>query len=164
MKRFIMMLVVLGSLASCTVAKPTRTASVKTALAKFNLAVQKKDTKTMSSLFSKSKGVRFFNTIDGVNKATPSGTATYAEIAQDFNRRKWGLYYTLFIAHSSVADKEDPYFSFAESIRKGKTVRWKQITPLKFVLPSDGVYGAAYLKWKKEAGRWVIEEIGYPES
>jgi len=46
-------------------------------------------------------------------------------------------------------------------------VMWRRHNDRVFAEPAflgDAMRHTLYVKWKKEAGRWVVEEIGYPSS
>jgi len=80
----------------------------------------------------------------------------YATIATDFKKK--GDYYYTFLARGENGDLD----CFADSATAAKGKIWKKIGKDKFI-PPDSEYSpnGDYVKWKKEAGKWIISEISY---
>ncbi len=92
-------------------------------------------------------------TSDKINSLTRIPTT---HIPTDFKKK--GDYYYTFLARGENGDLD----CFADSATAAKGKMWKKIGKDKFI-PPDSEYSpnGDYVKWKKEAGKWIISEISY---
>lgn len=52
--------------------------------------------------------------------------------------------------------------AFVDDLQGGKA--WTRVPDNKFVPPGDEMTSSTFVKWRKEAGRWVVDKISYPQA
>ena len=128
--------------------------SVDAAMEKFLDAVR--NGKSESALtFISSSGLGIKNTLG--NNEGPTRVIKRSQ----FHRSK-GWINNLFTKESG--DEPDTLGSIIKS-QKEKT--WKKVTPTKFIPATVPEYMDAsevYIEWKREGTKWVIAQVGWPES
>lgn len=123
-------------------------ASVETAMRKFIDALKTKDVAAFLSLFSRS---RFFYANNPLNVTRI--TVPYSELENDL-KKKEGWYLTYLGGGGLDA--------FIDNIGDGEM--WLHVGGAKFVQPGSDAESYTYVKWRKEGGKWVIDEIAYPQA
>lgn len=106
---------------------------------------------------SQSRGLRIVNTITA--KHVPSPPIRYSELAKDFPKK--GEDYQEFLIPYE-GDEGENYYDRVAAVRKAK---WKKVAPNKFIPAYPHPFLNSpdlYVKWTREKGRWVIEELGEP--
>jgi hypothetical protein len=81
-------------------------------------------------------------------------TVSYAELARDLRRK--GEWYCTYLKRCDELD------AFVDNIADGEM--WPRIGGARFVPPGQDASSPTFVTWRKEAGRWVIDEIGYPQA
>lgn len=122
------------------------------AMRKFVASLKNQDVKTFLSLFSRRKPWRYVGTI---TEARQVMVVRYSVLARELTN-KTGWYETLFEAEGLDC--------FRDHIVSSEGKMWKRLSGNKFVPPNDEGDGRVYVKWRKEGGGWVVDEIGEPAS
>ncbi len=81
-------------------------------------------------------------------------TVPYSELARDLQRK--GEWYCTYLKRCDELD------AFIDNIADGET--WPRVGGSRFVPPGQDASSPTFVTWRKEAGRWVIDEIGYPQA
>ncbi|MEK6283179.1 MAG: hypothetical protein AABN95_22715 [Acidobacteriota bacterium] len=128
---------------------PADVTALETAMRKFIAAFKKPDVNAFLSLFSRSGFFYANNPLNVVRYAVP-----YSELEGDLIR-KGGLY-------CSYLKRCDELDAFVDHIGDGKM--WPRVGGARFVPPGYEDGSLTFVQWRKENGRWVIAEIGYPQA
>jgi hypothetical protein len=128
---------------------PADTASLDAAMRKLIASLMKKDVTTFLSLFSRSRFYYANNPLNQMRFAVP-----YSELAKDL--RKKGDWYCTYLQRCDDLD------AFVDNINAGEM--WPRAGGAKFVPPGSDAESLTYVKWRKENGKWVIDEIAYPQA
>jgi len=80
----------------------------------------------------------------------------YSELAADL--RKKGDWYFTYLERGQGGD----YDAFVDNIGQGGM--WRRVDGVRYVPPDSEIPSATYVKWRKEGGKWVIDEISYPQA
>jgi hypothetical protein len=123
------------------------------AMQKFIDALRSKDTRTFLSLFSRTRPSYHLNPMNVGSKEYFRDTITYSRLAADL-RKKDGLYW-LYVARG----ENGTYDAFVDNLPNRKM--WIRVKGNKFVPPGAEVSSHTFVRWRKEGGRWVIDEISY---
>jgi hypothetical protein len=123
--------------------------SLDAAMRKLITSLRKKDVATFLSLFSRSRFFYANNPLNLVRIAVPYGT-----LAQDL--RKKGDWYCTYLERCDDLD------AFVDNIGNGEM--WRNVGGARFVPPGSDAEAHTYVKWRKEAARWVIDEIAYLQA
>lgn len=123
--------------------------SLDAGMRKLITSLKKKDVATFLSLFSRSRFFFANNPLNLVRIAVP-----YSTLAQDL--RKKGDWYCTYLERCDDLD------AFVDNIGDGEM--WPHVGSAKFVPPGSDAESPTYVSWRKEAGRWVIDEIAYPQA
>ena len=102
-------------------------------------------------LFSRTKFFYANNPLNTVRVAVP-----YSELAADL--RKKGDWYFTYLERGQGGD----YDAFVDNIGQGGM--WRRVDGVRYVPPDSEIPSATYVKWRKEGGKWVIDEISYPQA
>jgi hypothetical protein len=124
-------------------------ASLEAAMRKFIAAFKKPDATAFLSLFSRT---RFFYANNPLNEMRVA--VSYAELERDLRRK--GEWYCSYLQRCDELD------AFVDNIGDGEM--WPHIGGGKFVPPGQDASSPTFVKWRKEAGRWVVAEIAYPQA
>lgn len=130
---------------------PTDTASLDAAMRKLIASLMKKDVTAFLSLFSR---FRFFyanNPMNLIRVAVP-----YSKLAKDLRNK--GYWYFTYLERGELGEMD----AFVDNINDGEM--WPRVGGAKFVPPGSDAESLTYVKWRKEGGKWVIDEIAYPEA
>jgi hypothetical protein len=128
---------------------PADTASLETAMRKLIDSLMKKDVTTFLSFFSRSRFFFANNPMNEWRMAVP-----YSELAK--NLRQKGDWYCSYMARCDDLD------AFVDHINDGEM--WPRVGGVRFVPPGSDAESPTYVKWRKEGGKWVIDEISYPQA
>lgn len=128
---------------------PADTASLEAAMRKLIDSLMKKDVTTFLSLFSRSRFFFANNPLNEYRMAVP-----YSELAK--NLRQKGDWYCTYMARCDDLD------AFVDHINDGRM--WPRVGGARFVPPGSDAESLTYVKWRKESGKWVIDEISYPQA
>jgi hypothetical protein len=112
-------------------------------------SLMKKDVTSFLSLFSRSRFFYANNPLNQMRIAVP-----YSELARDLGKK--GDWYCTYLERCDELD------AFVDNINKGEM--WPRVGGAKFVPPGSEGETLTYVKWRKEGGRWVIDEIAYPQA
>lgn len=123
-------------------------ASVETAMRKFIDALKTKDVAAFLSLFSRSRFIYANNPLNVTRITVP-----YSELENDL--RKKGDWYLTYFGGGGLD-------AFIDNIGDGEM--WLRVGGPKFVPPGSDAESATYVRWRKEGGKWVIDEIAYPQA
>ncbi len=126
------------------------------AMRKFIDALRSKDTGTFLSLFSRTRPSYHLNPMNVGSKEYFRDPITYSRLAADL-RKKDGLYW-LYVARG----ENGTYDAFVDNLPNRKM--WTRVKGNKFVPPGAEVSSHTFVRWRKEGGRWVIDEISYPTA
>lgn len=122
------------------------------AMRKFVASLKDQDVKVFLTLFSRRQPWRYVGTITEPHQVS---IVRYSELARDL-RKKTGWYETLFEAEGLDC--------FRDHIVSSEGKMWKRILDNKFIPPNDEGDGRVYVKWRRERGSWVVDEIAEPAS
>lgn len=128
---------------------PDDAASLDAAMRKLIASLMKKDVTAFLSLFSRSRFFYANNPMNLIRIAVP-----YSELAKDL--RKKGDWYCTYLERCGGLD------AFVDNIADGEM--WRLVGGTRFVPPGSNAESLTYVKWRKEGGRWVIDEIAYPQA
>ncbi len=128
---------------------PADTASLEAAMRKLINSLMKKDVTTFLSLFSRSRFFFANNPMNEYRMAVP-----YSELSK--NLRQKGDWYCTYMARCDDLD------AFVDHINGGEM--WPRVGGLKFVPPGSDAESLTYVRWRKDSGKWVIDEISYPQA
>jgi hypothetical protein len=134
-------------------AKDADSLALYAAMRKFIDALSKRDTKTFLSLFSRTRPSYHLNPMNVGSKEYFRDPITYSRLNADI-RKKEGLYW-LYVARG----ENGSYDAFVDNLPNKKM--WTRVKGNKFVPPGAEVSSYTYVRWRKEGGRWVIDEISY---
>lgn len=134
-------------------AKDADSLALYAAMRKFIDALRSKDTRTFLSLFSRTHPSYHLNPMNVGSKEYFRDTITYSRLAGDI-RKKDGLYW-LYVARGSNGDDD----AFVDNLPN--KAMWTRVKGNKFVPPGAEVSSHTFVRWRKEGGRWVIDEISY---
>lgn len=119
---------------------------------KFVASLRNQDVKVFLTLFSRRQPWRYVGTITEPHQVS---IVRYSVLARDL-RKKAGWYETLFEAEGLDC--------FRDHIVSSEGKMWKRVLENKFVPPNDEGDGRVYVKWRRERGSWVVDEIAEPSS
>ena len=128
---------------------PADSTSLETAMRKFIAAFKKPDATAFLSLFSRSRFFYANNPLNEMRVAVP-----YSELERDLSRK--GEWYCSYLKRCDGLD------AFVDNIGDGEM--WSRAGGAKFVPPGSDASSPTFVRWRKEAGRWVIAEIAYPQA
>lgn len=143
----------------------TATASADAPMRQFINALLRRDTKMFLAAFSRTEPFKLVNIIA---KGTPYHTqeVSYVKLAADVRKRE-GLYWT-FLERESEGTMKSFHDAFVDNVKGTGGRMWRRVEGNKYVRPDvkvgDAGYDNNYVKWRREGRRWVIAEIGYPQS
>ncbi|HVQ37512.1 MAG TPA: hypothetical protein VMS31_08265 [Pyrinomonadaceae bacterium] len=125
------------------------TASLEAAMRKLITSLMKKDVTTFLSMFSRSRFFFANNPMNEYRMAVP-----YSDLSE--NLRQKGDWYCTYLERCDDLD------AFVDHINDGEM--WSRVGGAKFVPPGSDAESLTYVKWRKENGKWVIDEISYPQA
>ena len=125
-------------------------AALDVAMRKFIRALKKRDVEGFLSLFSRQKFFYANNPMNAMRVAI-----SYAELAADL--RKKGDWYFTYLERGDGGD----YDVFVDNIGEGEM--WR-VDGVRYVPPGSEISSPTYVKWRREGGKWVIDEISYPQA
>ena len=137
--------------APMSVAKDRSSLALQAAMRKFILAFRTRDKAAFLSLFSRARPSYHLNPMNIGSKSHYRSAVTYRELSSDIKKKK-GLYWMYL-------EREYGLDAFIDNI-PDRTM-WTKVKGNKFVPPGDDVTSRTYVKWRRESGRWVIDEISY---
>ena len=126
-------------------------AALDVAMRKFIAALVKRDVEGFLLLFSRQK---FFYARNPMNVMRVA--VSYSELAKDL--RKKGDWYFTYLERGQGGD----YDAFVDNIGKGEM--WRRVDGFRYVPPGSDISSATFVKWRREGGKWVIDEISYPQA
>ncbi len=129
------------------------TEPLEEAMRRFVVALEKTDAELFLSLFSR---VRPFYANNPLNEYR--ARVTYAELERDI-RGKQGMYFDYLERGDGGA-----YDAFVDHVTTTGAVMWRRVEGNKYVPPDGAAASHAYVKWRMEDGRWVIDEISYSQA
>ena len=124
-------------------------ASLEASMRKFIAAFKKPDPTAFLSLFSRN---RFFYANNPLNEMRFA--VSYAELERGLKPK--GEWYCSYLKRCDDLD------AFVDNIGDGEM--WLRTGGAKFVPPGQDATSPTFVRWRKEAGRWVIAEIAYPQA
>jgi len=124
-------------------------ASLEASMRKLIDSLMKKDVATFLSLFSRSRFFFANNPMNEYRMAVP-----YSELAR--NLRQKGDWYCTYLARCDDLD------AFVDNINDGEM--WPRVGGTRFVPPGSDAESLTFVRWRKENGKWVIDEISYPQA
>jgi len=133
--------------------KDPESAALFRAMRTFIDALRRKSTSAFLSLFSRTKPSYHLNPMNVGSKEYFRDTITYARLAADI-RKKGELYYLLL-----ERGENGTYDAFVDNVPDSRM--WIRVKGNKFVPPGNEISSHTYVRWRKEGGRWVIDEISY---
>ncbi len=119
-------------------------------------ALQNKDRTAFLASFSRSSPFFALNPQNIGSKTHYRAAVSYSQLAADLNKKR-GLYWT-YLVRGEGGERD----SFVDNLQSGKA--WTRVPGNKFVPPGAEITSSTFVKWRKEGGRWVIEEISYPQA
>jgi hypothetical protein len=125
------------------------TASLEAAMRRLIDSLVKKDVSTFLSLFSRNRFFFANNPLNEYRMAVP-----YSELAK--NLRQKGDWYCTYLERCDGLD------AFVDNLNGGDM--WPRVGGARFVPPGSDGESLTFVKWRKEASRWVIDEISYPQA
>lgn len=128
-------------------------ATLSSAMRKLIHALRSRNTSLFLSLFSRRRPFYHLNPMNVGSKQYFRDSITYARLLKDV-RNKGDLYWLLI----ERADNGN-YDAFVDNF-PDDTI-WIRVRGNKFVPPGAGLTSHTYVRWRKENGRWVIDEISY---
>jgi hypothetical protein len=134
-------------------AKGAESVTLFAAMRKFINALRSRNTTAFLSLFSRTRPFYHLNPMNVGSKEHFRYRITYARLAADV-RKKGELYY-LLIERGDGGN----YDAFVDHVPDG--TMWIRVKGSKFVPPDSNITSHTYVRWRKEGGRWVIDEISY---
>lgn len=134
-------------------AKDADSVALFRAMRKFIDALRTKNTSAFLSLFSRTRPSFYLNPMNVGAKEHFRDPITYSRLAADI-RKKGDLYYLLL-----ERGENGSYDAFVDYVPNGKM--WLRVKGNKFVPPDSNITSHTYVRWRKEGGRWVIDEISY---
>jgi hypothetical protein len=138
-----------GRNATGTSLTPSDTASLETAMRKLIDSLMKKDVTTFLSLFSRSRFFFANNPMNEYRMAVP-----YSQLATNLKQK--GDWYCTYLARCDDLD------AFVDNLNDGQM--WPRVGGTRFVPPGSDAESLTYVRWRKESGRWVVDEISYPQA
>ena len=123
------------------------------AMRKFIDSLRSRNTSAFLSLFSRTRPFYHLNTMNVGSGEHFRRRINYSRLAQDV-RKKQGLYWLII-----ERGDNGMYDAFVDHVLDGKM--WSRVKGNKFVPPGGEVTSHTYVRWRKEGGRWVIDEISY---
>lgn len=103
------------------------------------------------SLFSRARPFYANNPVNVMRVAVP-----FSRLSADIRNRKGFYWDYLERAEGGMYD------ALVDHIGVGKM--WKRVGNNRFVPPEGDASSQTFVEWRREAGRWVIHEISYPQS
>jgi len=134
-------------------AKDADSLALYAAMRKFIDSLRSKDTRTFLSLFSRTRPSYHLNPMNVGSKEYFRDTISYARLARDL-RKKDDLYW-LYVARG----ENGAYDAFVDNLPNNKM--WTRVKGNKFVPPGAELSSHTFVRWRKEGGRWVVDEISY---
>jgi len=131
-------------------------AALYAAMRRFINALQNKDRAAFLAAFSRSAPFHALNPQNIGSKTHYRAAVSYAELAADVNKKQ-GWYWT-YLERGEKGDMD----AFVDNLQGGKA--WTRVPGNKFVPPGSELTSSTFVKWRKQGGRWVIEEISYPQA
>ncbi|MBA2734086.1 MAG: hypothetical protein H0U54_14560 [Acidobacteria bacterium] len=131
--------------------RPAESASLDAAMRKFIAALMKRDVEGFLSLFSRTKFFYASNPLNVMRVAV-----SYSELAADL-RNKGDWYFTYLERGEGGA-----YDAFVDNIGDGQM--WLRVGDVRFVPLGSEISNPTCVKWRREGGKWVIDEISYPQA
>jgi hypothetical protein len=134
-------------------------AALEAAMREYIDALAARDDRRFLALFTRTTPVLV---VDNIESPAHVGTLTAAEMARDFRKRD-GWYHVIFGENVDpvTGDRELDYYAEGFDNR----MMWRRHGPGLYVKPwsslDDGLRRMSYVRWKKDGGRWVVEEIGH---
>jgi hypothetical protein len=138
------------------IAKDASSVSLQAAMRKFINACRKKDRAAFLSLFSRVRPVSLLNPQNIGSKSHFRTVVTYSALASDINRKR-GFYWE-YLERGNNGDAD----AFVDHI--GDSKMWARVKGKKFVSPGADITSSTYVRWRRESGRWVVDEISYPQA
>lgn len=126
------------------------------AMRRFINALQNKDRAAFLASFSRSSPFFALNPQNLGSKTHYRASVDYSELAADVNKRQ-GLYWT-YLERGEKGDMD----AFVDNLQGGKA--WTRVPGNKFVPPGADMSSSTFVKWRKQSGRWVVDEISYPQA
>ena len=136
--------------------KDAASVSLQAAMRKFINAFRQKDRAAFLSLFSRTRPSSHLNPMNIGAKSQFRTIVSYARMASDI-KKKQGWNWKYFERHP-----EWDIDAFVDNIPDRRM--WTKVKGNKFVPPGDSPTSGTYVKWRREGGRWVIDEISYPSA
>jgi hypothetical protein len=134
-------------------AKDADSVALFRAMRKFIDALRTRNTSGFLSLCSRTRPSFYLNPMNVGSKEHFRDTITYSRLAADV-RKKGDLYYLLL-----ERGENGSYDAFVDNVPDGRM--WLRVKGNKFVPPDSNITSHTYVRWRKEGGRWVIDEISY---
>ncbi len=131
-------------------------AALYAAMRRFINALQNKDRAAFLASFSRSAPFYALNAQNIGSKTHYRTAVSYSELAADINKKR-GLYWT-YLERGEGGDRD----SFIDNLQGGKA--WTRAPGDKFVPPGAELTSSTFVKWRKQGGRWVVDEISYPQA
>jgi len=131
-------------------------AALYAAMRRFINALQNKDRAAFLASFSRSLPFYALNPQNLGSKTHYRATVSYSELAVDINKRQ-GLYWT-YLERGVKGDMD----AFVDNLQGGKA--WTRVPGNKFVPPGAELTSSTFVRWRKQGGRWVVDEISYPQA
>lgn len=125
------------------------TTSLEAAMRKLIDSLMKKDVTTFLSLFSRSRFFFANNPLNEYRMAVP-----YSQLATNLKQK--GDWYCTYLARCDDLD------AFVDNLNDGEM--WPRVRGTRFVPPGSDAESLRYVKWRKESGKWVVDEISYPQA
>ena len=123
------------------------------AMRKFINALRSKNAAAFLSLFSRTKPSYHLNPMNVGSREYFRDAISYSRLATDV-RKKQGLYW-LYVARGD----NGTFDAFVDNLPAA--TMWTRVKGNKFVPPGGEITSHTYVRWRKEGGRWVIDEISY---
>jgi len=128
---------------------PADAKAVEAEMQKFVASLKNKNPTAFLSHFSRTNFFYANNPLNEIRVIVP-----YAELARDLGRK--GEWYCTYLRRCDDLD------AFVDNVGDGET--WPRVGGARFVPPGQDAVSPTFVTWRKEAGRWVIDEIGYPQA
>ncbi|HTE20421.1 MAG TPA: hypothetical protein VK689_18810 [Armatimonadota bacterium] len=130
--------------------------ALRRAMRKFIDAFRNRDRTAFLASFSRAKPFYQLNPINIGSKQHFRTAVPYSRLAADV-RRKTGLYWTYL-----ERGENGTYDAFVDHVQRG--TMWTRAGKNMFVPPDAEAGSLTYVRWRRERGRWVVDEISYPEA
>lgn len=134
-------------------ARDAESVALFAAMRKFINALRSRNTSAFLSLFSRTRPSYHLNPMNVGSRGHFRDTISYSRLAGDV-RKKDGLYW-LYLARGD----NGTYDAFVDNLPD--STMWTRVKGNRFVPPGAEITSHTFVRWRKEGGRWVIDEISY---